>query len=102
MELGLAVAQSAGAAAVDLARTGEPFVERRPCQDGAGGLGRSPRRAGESFLSPGTLVTEPARPFCSPFPGGTARPLPSRTSFVTPAPGFDPGVGGASAGVIGS
>jgi len=34
----------------------------------AGWHGLSPRRAGESFLSPVALVTGPAPPFSSPFP----------------------------------
>ena len=38
MRLGLPVAQSAGAAALDPARAVEPFAERRPAQDGARGM----------------------------------------------------------------
>lgn len=79
MKLGLPVAQGAGAAPFDFARTVEPILERRPCQDGAGGVhGRSPRRRAKRALSPGALVIRPARPFSSPLPGARSRSPPGR------------------------
>ena len=55
---------------IEAGAVGEGFVGRR-------GMGHreSPRRAGESFLSPGTLVTGPEPPFSSPFPGTAQSPL---------------------------
>ena len=88
MKLGLPVAQGAGAAALDLARAGEPFVQLRPGQGRAWGLhGRSPRRAGESFSRLERSSPNPPRPFPLLVPAltdGHRRPLKAAAGWRSP------------------
>ncbi len=85
---------------VEAGAVGKGFVGR-----GGVGHGGSPRRAGESFLSPGTLVTGPARPFSSPYSrrsrtvtAGQPEAVAYPHSPCPAVPGFNPGVGGRVSG----